>query len=153
VIILPFRLPKLSDIYFKEIDNSYSKFKFEFDKYYLSLMVGLDKRELGPEKDLKRESFVDHFPEKFMDVKGHIIGLLIDAELDRRGVSNNDRDRIEGVILSIVDHESNNWLKKEGINILNQYAVGGMSIIWERIPKHSTLEGFLTAYFQEFFPE
>lgn len=149
---MPFKLPKIAEPFFKEIDKSSSNFSYEFDKYFLSLMVGLDNRRLGPDQDIKKDYFVDNFPGKYNDVKGHIVALLIEAELERRGISSQDRDNVERVILSLVDHESKNWLKKEGIDLLNKYSAGGMAIIWEKIQKHPTLEGFLVAYFNEFFP-
>lgn len=147
---MAFKMPKYAKFYFKQIDNQsedYAKFKTLFDKYYLCLMLGLYKRELGTEEEIVKEVFVNNFIEDYKDKANIIIGLLIDAELERKGIILEERKSVEKVILDLIDENSITKLNSNAIDQLNKYAAGGMSIIREEIPVTADIELFLSRYY------
>lgn len=153
---MAFKLPKDSKAYFKLIDNQndeHAKFKTLFDKYYLCLMLGLYKRELGLDEDISKEVFVTNFIEDYKDKANTIIGLLIDAELERKSIQAEDRKSVEKVVLELIDENASTKLNSLGIDQLNKYAAGGMSIIRDEIFQSGDIEIFLSQYFDLFNEE
>lgn len=147
---MAFKLPKDAKFYFKQIDNQneeHAKFKTLFDKYYFCLMLGLHRRELGCEEEISKEVFVSNFIEEYKDKANLIIGLLIDAELERKGIRLEERNSVQKVILDLIDENAITKLNSDAIEQLNKYAAGGMSIIREEIPTTSDIEIFLSQYF------
>lgn len=147
---MAFKLPKDAKFYFKQIDNQneeHAKFKTLFDKYYFCLMLGLYKRELGSEDEISKEVFVTNFIEDYKDKANIIIGLLIDAELERKGIRLEERSSVQKVILDLIDENAVTKLNPTAIEQLNKYAAGGMSIIREEIPITSDIELFLSQYY------
>lgn len=151
---MSFRLPKDTREYFKLMDNRSDedgfKLKIMFDKYYLCLMLGLDKAKLGSEDDLEPATFIDQYPVLYSENRNIILGLLIDAEMRRRGILSEDKDRIESLMLEIIDENSSTKLNENGMNLMNCYAVKGMEIIRDKIIRTSELETFLIHYYDLF---
>lgn len=75
-----------------------------------------------------------------------IIGLLINAEMERQSIQKEDRDSIQKLILRLIENNSSTMLSVSGLKLLNSYATGGMNVIRESIPKTSELEAFLVLY-------
>lgn len=137
--------------YFKSVDlrkDGGAKFKIMFDVYYLCLMMGLHQRKLGSLDQLKRDAFIDYYPEVYRDKAELITGLLIDAEMDRKAIHENDRKSIEKLMLHLIDHMSVTKLSSKGIEQLNLYAAGGINHIFDYIPNTQELEIFLLRYYE-----
>lgn len=145
-----FKLPKYARKYFNLIDRRVDggvKFKTLFDQYYLCLMVGLNKGNLGLLEKMEKDRFVEYYPDLYEGVSELIIGLLVDAEMERRAIEPQDKKRIENLILEIIDQNSVTKLSETGMDLLNRYAVSGMDLIRDNIPKTSELETFLIHYY------
>lgn len=146
---MSFRMPKASKKYFEGMHkhrDTGASLDTMFDQYYLCFMAGIDRRKLGSDNDLESDEFIRNFPEDYRERVYLIIGLLIDAEMERRGITPDDRKSVEALMLKLLDHESITNLSTEGIHCLNLYSVGGFEIINEEIPKTVYLEEFLPAY-------
>ncbi|PAB61348.1 hypothetical protein [Anaeromicrobium sediminis] len=153
---MAFKLPKDTRKYFDLIDRRTDggvKFKTLFDKYYLCLMAGLYKGNIGVVEKIEKDRFIEYYPDLYEGVNELIMGLLIDAEMERRDIQRQDKRRIENLMLEIIDHNSVTKLSETGMELLNRYAVSGMELIRDNIPKTSELETFLIHYYNLLKPE
>ena len=75
-----------------------------------------------------------------------IAALLIDAEIERKGILPTDKKSIEKLMLQLINHQSHTKLSSEGIDLLNLYAAGGFNRIRENIDATSELEVFLIQF-------
>jgi len=127
---MPFKLIDDARKFFRHLerDSDFVKLDTIFDWYYLCLMVGLVNRKLGSGTDEGTE-FVQDFPEDYRNRRHEIIGLLIATELDRKGVTEEDRKGLETLVLKYVSHQSSTNLSPEGMSLLNRYAKGGYEIL------------------------
>jgi hypothetical protein len=117
-----------------------------FDQYYCCLMAGLDLRRIGDDADVEGEVFLNAYPEDYRGQADIIAGLLIDAELDRRGIAQEDRTSIEREIVRLLNPTSATRLSEEGNKLLNLYAAAGFKLIQARIMRPSGLAEFIVAY-------
>lgn len=140
-------MPKDSRDYFKLIDKSSSNFKLMFDKYFICVMVGFNFGKLGAVEQIEPADFIDYYPELYADKSDLIIGLLIDAEMRRQGISSDDRIGVEGLILKLINHNSTTRLSEHGIDLLNLYAAFGQLIIRDKIAKTAEIETFFVHYY------
>lgn len=145
-----FKLPIDAKEYFRlidELDNKEgNKFNTDFDKYYLCLMAGFDRRKIAQVEQIGKEVFVNDFPGAYKNTKELIIGLLIDTEMSRKRLEADDRAHVEQLIVNIVDPDSSTKLQPSGMQLMNQYAAYGMGVIKESIPRPNSLESFLIQY-------
>lgn len=145
---MSFTLPKGAREFFRQIDHQAAAkglFGLLFDRYYLCVLLGLDLRKLGSADSLEAEEFVRDYPAAYHSQADVIAGLLIDAELDRKGIEAEDRVSVQDVALQLLDHASSTKLSADGMALLNRYAVAGFETISE-LPRPATLEAFLIAY-------
>lgn len=148
---MSFQLPKESRDYFKYLlkrSDGGACFNTLFDLYYFCLMVGLKRKNLGLESDLEGDKFVDRYISDYQNQADLIAGLLINAELTRKGIEKDDRSSIEKEMLRLLDHQSPSRLSEEAINVLNLYAAEGFKAIREEIVPPQTLEEFLVLYYR-----
>jgi hypothetical protein len=117
-----------------------------FDAYYCCLMAGLGARTVGLPEDLEADVFVNGYPDDFKGQADIIAGLLLDAELDRKGIQPEDRASIEREMVKLVDPTSPTRLNGEGNKLLNLYAAAGFALIQEKMMPPATIEEFLIAY-------
>ncbi|MDK1389897.1 hypothetical protein QN224_31685 [Sinorhizobium sp. 8-89] len=117
-----------------------------FDAYYCCLMAGLDARKVGASEELDAEPFLNEYPNDFKGQADILAGLLIDAELDRKGIREEDRTGIEQQIIKLLDPTSATRLSADGNKLLNQYALAGFALIQERMMPPSSVEEFLVAF-------
>ena len=146
---MSFKLPLGTREYFQRIDNareSEPKFDYLFDKYYLCLMIGLDKRRLGLPEDLESADFVLAYPQAYEGYADIIAGLLIDAELERNAISLHDQGAVESVVVNLLDPLSPTRLGADGHDLLNLYAAAGFSLIRASVYAPDELSNFLIAY-------
>ena len=147
--MMAFQLPKESREYFKFLlkrSDGGARFDTLFDLYYFCLMIGLSRKTLGAESDLEPDKFVEGYPSDFQSHADVIAGLLINAELSRKGLEKDDRSSIEQEMLHILDQNSPTRLSESGIGLLNLYAGTGFRVIREEIPIPQNLEEFLPLY-------
>jgi hypothetical protein len=143
-----FVFPRGARDFFKAVDKQRegpTKF-IMFDQYYCCLMAGFDTRQLGDAEDLENEVFINAYPEDYRAQADIIAGLLIDAELDRRGIEPEDRASIEHEMIRLLDPASATRLNSEGNELLNLYAARGFKVIRERTMPPSGLAEFIVAY-------
>jgi len=117
-----------------------------FDAYYCCLMAGLGARTVGSPENLEADVFLNGYPDDFKGQADIIAGLLLDAELDRKGIQPEDRASIEREMVKLVDPTSPTRLNGEGNKLLNLYAAAGFSLIQEKMMPPATVEEFLIAY-------
>jgi hypothetical protein len=117
-----------------------------FDAYYCCLMAGLNARKVGASDELDSDPFINSYPDDFKGQGDIIAGLLIDAELDRKGINAEDKTSIEREMVKLVDPTSATRLNSEGNKLLNLYAAAGFSILQDKMMPPSTIEEFLVAY-------
>lgn len=137
--------------YFKSVELRKDKgatFKVMFDVYYLCLMMGLYHRRQGAQEQISKSFFIDYYPEVYRDKADLITGLLIDAEMERKGIRETDRASVEKLMLQLIDHMSITKLSSYGMKVLNLYAAGGINYIHENITNTQELEVFLIKYYQ-----
>lgn len=117
-----------------------------FDAYYCCLMVGLDARIVAEAGDLDTDPFLNSYPDDFKGQADIMAGLLIDAELDRKGISAEDRASIEREMTKLIDPTSATRLNAEGNKLMNLYAVAGFGLLQDRMMPPANVEEFLVAY-------
>lgn len=147
--MMAFQLPKESREYFKHLfkrSDGGARFDTLFDQYYFCLMVGLNRKTLGEEAGMEADKFVEGYPSDYQNQADIIAGLLINAELFRKGIEKDDRSSIEREMLRILDDHSPTRLSEEGMRLLNLYAVEGFKAIREGITPPQNLEEFLVLY-------
>lgn len=124
-----------------------------FDAYYCCLMAGLNARNVGTPDELDTDPFINGYPDDFKGQADILAGLLIDAELDRKGIHVEDRASIEREMIKLVDPTSATRLNADGDRLLNLYAAAGFALIQERMMPPATVEEFLVAYHGFWHPD
>lgn len=117
-----------------------------FDAYYACLMIGLDARQLGSESELEGEVFTVEYPEAYVPHSDVIAGLLIDAELQRKGIDATDRASVEDEMIKLLNPASATRLSAAGNRLLDLYAAYGTRQILDRMFSPATVEDFLVGY-------
>jgi hypothetical protein len=146
-----FQLPKESREYFKHLfkrSDGGARLDILFDQYYFCLMVGLHKKTLGTEAELEGDKFIERYPTDYQDQADVIAGLLINAELYRKGIEKDDRASIEQEMLRLLDNQSASRLSEEGMRLLNLYGVAGFKEIRQEIVPPQNLEEFFVLYYR-----
>lgn len=147
---MPFRLPKKCRIYFADITERSNESKLDtlFDGYYLCALIGLGQGKLNDSPNLEASAFVDNYPSDFAESGDYIAGLLICAEIKRKGIPVNDANALEKLMTKIVESQSRTRLSSEGEELLSKYADRGIDVIQEKMTGvHTTLEDFFQDYF------
>lgn len=146
-----FKLPNGARKYYEAVNARVDggiKFKTMFDIYYLCLMLGFDKAKIGLKKNLESGDFIDYYPEQYADKNKLIAGLLIDAEMRHNKIITEDKQRVENLMINVIDQHSLTGLNSTGIDYLNLYAVTGIEEILKFIAITTELETFLVQYFE-----
>ncbi len=117
-----------------------------FDQYYCCLMVGLDMRRMAEAVELDGDVFLNSYPEDYRGQADVIAGLLIDAELDRKGILPEDKASIEREMIKLLDPRTPTRLSGDGNELLNLYAAEGFKAIRDKMLRPSGLEEFLVGY-------
>ena len=117
-----------------------------FDAFYCCLLVGLDMRRHGKAEQLEPGEFIKGYPEDYRSQAELIAGLLVDAELARQDIREDDGPAIEQEMVRLLDLRSSTRLSIEGDDYLNLYAAAGFEKLEERISPPDNLEDFMVAY-------
>lgn len=152
---MSFQLPKESRDYFKHLlkrSDGGACFSTLFDLYYFCLMMGFSKKSLGSDTELEGDKFIEKYTSDYQNQADVIAGLLINAELTRKGIEKDDRSSIEHEMLRLLDHQSPSRLSEEGINLLNLYACSGFKAVRDELGPPQSLEEFLVFYHRLWSP-
>lgn len=117
-----------------------------FDAYYCCLLLGLDSRRRGQAENLESPEFLKDYPEIYRPQAELIAGLLVDAELARQNIKQDDREAIEAEMVRLLDLKSSTRLSAKGDELLNLYAASGFERLSGELPPADNLEDFLVAY-------
>lgn len=117
-----------------------------FDAFYCCLLVGLDIRMHGKKEQLEATEFTKAYPEDYRPQAELIAGLLVDAELARQDILEDDRQSIEQEMVRLLDLRSATRLSDEGDNYLNLYAAAGFEKLEAVISPPDNVEDFMVAY-------
>ncbi len=145
-----FVLSHEANSFFEKIDKEsrHGKFGLKFDYYYLCLVAGFIKKDIS--KDIRNGSdLVKAFPTEFHSQREQIIGLLIATEIERNKINKDNRERLEKLMLELVQPDSPSKLSPKGLKLMNRYAQSGFDYISEKIPSPYNLDTFLIQYYNE----
>ena len=142
---MPFRLREDAEKWFSELDGK-EPTKTKFDLYYFCLMSGLasgrssDAANLG----VTSREIVDDFIQDYRPAQRLIIGLLVVAEVRKRGIDLAEKRAVREVFRRLVTPDTPTKLTDEGMRCLNAYASGGYEFLAEsRQTKPDAPEEFL----------
>ena len=114
--------------------NLESPFKFDFDLFYICLILGLNynlKEELSNFETGPKNIFYgfDYFPDAYKDVGNLINPLILATIAEDNKIDTNDKQLVRNLINENVIPAN---LSKNLLNLLNQYSAGGyMKLIEE----------------------
>jgi hypothetical protein len=117
-----------------------------FDTYYVCLLLGLRERKLGHADQLDSDRFLDNYPEDYRAQADFIAGLLIDAELDRKGIDLGNKQSVEREMVLLLDPSSPTGISAAGSDFLNRYAVAGFERLQQEMIPPAKLEDLLVKY-------
>lgn len=149
---MSFVLPKGARQFFKALDGGGQERWLLFDTWYVCMMLGIQKRRLGPKDELDGIVFISEYPEAFRPHSDFIAGLLIDAELTRQKIDLEDKASVESEMVKLLDPTRATSLHEDGIELLNRYAVAGFEEIQERMLPPARIEDLLVACAEYWMP-
>lgn len=139
-----FTLPAKARPFFKTV-TAPPKFLM-FDSWYMCALVGMRERTLGGKDELEDAYFLVDYPENFRFQADYIAGLLIDAELDRKGIDVEDKASVEKEMILLLDPSRSTGLSEAGVELLNRYSVGGFARLEEAMLPPANVEDLLVKY-------
>jgi hypothetical protein len=142
---MPFRLRRDTRKWFQDIAGD---FEVDFDMYYLCLVAGLAAGGRRAEtKSQDTTELVDTFPGSYKEKGRVIIALFLATEIERMGISQNDREAVHKQIKELVDPRTPSQLSEEGMRQMNQISYGGFDALTEEFDdRPRSIEVFLTRY-------
>jgi hypothetical protein len=142
---MPFRLRRDARKWFQDIS---SEFEVDFDMYYLCLIAGLSHG--GRRTEIKTQDtteLVDSFPGSYKEKSRVIIALFLATEIERMGISENDREAVHKQIRDLVDPRTPSQLSEAGMKLMNQVSYGGFDVLTEEYDdRPRSLESFLVSF-------
>lgn len=141
-----FTLPAKARPFFKTIGEQRSPRWLMFDSWYVCMLAGLRARTLGSKDELEAEYFIDSYPEDYKPAADFIAGLLIDAELERKGINLAEKASVEKEMILLLDPQRPNGLSETGVELLNRYAVAGFAKLDDAMLPPANVEDLLVRY-------
>lgn len=117
-----------------------------FDSWYVCMLAGVRDRTLGSRDELETDYFLDYIADAYKPAADFIAGLLIDAELERKGINPTDKASVEREMILLLDPQGATGLSETGIELLNRYAVAGFARLDEAMLPPATIEELLVRY-------
>lgn len=145
---MAFRLRSDAEKWFSNVFGK-DPIKQVFDVYYFCLMIGLTRgRSRDPiAHSLPTKDMVDYFIEDYKPAQGLLTGLLVVAELRKRGINMDEKSSVRGVFKDLVSTQTPSGLTADGMRLMNAYASGGYEFLAEnRSAKPNSPEEFLRDY-------
>lgn len=142
---MPFRLREDARRWFSELERK-TPTNTMFDLYYYCLMVGLAS---GRSSDLSTlevsaPEIVGDFIQEYKPAQRLLIGLLVVAEVRKRGIDLAEKAAVREIFRDLVTPDTSTKLTDEGMRCFNAYASGGYEFLTElRDEKPASPEQFL----------
>ena len=110
-----------------------SPIKFDMCEFILCLLIGLkfNRKELLKEYELQKTAFAQKYIEDYINMKPLITGLMLSKIIKETGVDRNEKDKVKEIMKNVLDSNEPTFLKKETLEIMHQYYLGGFSILLE----------------------
>lgn len=140
-----FTLPTKARTFFKVVTERTPRY-IMFDSWYICALVGMNERSLGSKDELEDTYFIDAYPEAYRATADFIAGLLIDAELDRKGIDVDNKASVEKEMILLLDPSRSTGLSETGVELLNRYAVGGFARVEDSMLPPAKVEDLLVKY-------
>jgi hypothetical protein len=125
-------------------------FMLGFDIFYLFFLAGLvsqEKKTLKDEEEnIALRDIINSFPGEYNSSQRLIINLLLITEKNKKGIPDDDKNRLRLELLEKYINPENNSLTTDGFNLANSYAYGGYRILEEKMPKPEDPAAFITSY-------
>lgn len=141
-----FTLPAKARPFFKTVTEQRAPRWLMFDSWYICMLAGVRARTLGSKDELESAEFLPVYPEDYKPAADFIAGLLIDAELERKGIDVNDKASVEKEMILLLDPQRATGLSETGVELLNRYAVAGFAKIDEAMLPPATVEELMVRY-------
>jgi len=108
-----------------------SPIKFDMCEFILCLLIGLkhDRKETLKEYEFQKSSFAQNYIGDYIDMKPLITGLLLSKIIKNAGIDRNEKDKVKDIMKNALDSNEATFLKKETIDIMHQYYLGGFCIL------------------------
>lgn len=144
---MPFRLRRDTRKWFQDISKD---FDLDFDMYYLCLVAGLSAAGRRTEiKSSDTTELVDSWPGSYKEKGRLIIALFLAIEIERLGISQDDREAVHKQIRGLVDPRSPSQLSEDGMRLMNQISYGGFDVLTEEFDdRPRSTESFLVGFSQ-----
>jgi hypothetical protein len=110
-----------------------SPIKFDMCEFILCLLIGLkhDRKEIIGEYEFKRDPFAQKYIDEYINMKPLITGLILSKIIKSQNIDRNEKDKVKDVMKNVLDSNEPTFLKKETLEIMHQYYLGGFSILLE----------------------
>jgi hypothetical protein len=108
----------------------------DFDKYYLSLLIGLVYDQRQP-MDGQSRDFINYWINDYHGVRETVLGMILESELQTRGIQVTERDPVQMTCKRLFTQESSTYLTPDGMGVANSIAHGGFKFMQERWPSDS----------------
>lgn len=141
-----FTLPAKARPFFRSVMEQRSPRWLMFDSWYICMLAGVRDRKLGSKDELETEHFIDTYPEDFKPAADFIAGLLIDAELERKGINLAEKTSVEREMILLLNPQRPTGLSETGVELLNRYAVAGFAKLDEAMLPPANVEDLLVRY-------
>jgi hypothetical protein len=109
----------------------------EFDKYYLCLLIGIKTRRRD-QLDSSATGFIEYWISDYQGVRELMLGLILKAELDNRGIQTAERDAVQATCKRIFTHDDQTQLTADGMKVANSIAHGGFKTLEESFPGNTS---------------
>ena len=108
-----------------------SPIKFDMCEFILCLLIGLkfNRKELLKEYELQKTAFAQKYIEDYINMKPLITGLMLSKIIKEAGVDRNEKDKVKEIMKNVLDSNEPTFLKKETLDIMHQYYLGGYCIL------------------------
>ena len=121
----------------------------DFDIFYFCFLAGIrwGRKQEPPASDTA--ALVDNYPGNYKTRGRLYVALFLGCELERLGVSLEERKTVYEQVSRLVDHSSPNHLSDEGVREFNKYAHGGFDVLIELFEERPrSVDTFLIEFWQ-----
>lgn len=108
-----------------------SPIKFDMCEFTLCLLVGLknNRKELLKDYQFRKDNFAQRYIDEYLEIKPLITGLLLSKIIKDAGIDRNEKSKVKDIMKNALDSNDPLFLKKETIDIMHQYYLGGFCIL------------------------
>lgn len=131
----------------KWFENIRSDLDLDFDAFYFCFVAGVATKRKKEIPAAETATLVDNFPGQFRARGRLLVSLFLGRELQFLGITMAEKQTIHRAIARLVDPDSPNHLKDDGVREFNKYAHGGFEVLLEWFEyRPQTLETFLRLF-------